>query len=71
MILEHESITERFESLAKQWKADTALLSSATALVSHPAYQRIIALGSAVVPLLLCDLERESTHPPAALPRGR
>jgi hypothetical protein len=59
---EHTTLTERFEFLARQWKAETALLSSTTAMAAHPAYQAIIALGSAVVPLLLRDLQREPAH---------
>ena len=31
-------------------------------MVTHPAYQAIIALGPPVVPLLLHDLEREPFH---------
>jgi hypothetical protein len=31
-------------------------------MVSHPAYQAIIALGPAVVPFVLHDLEREPAH---------
>jgi hypothetical protein len=56
------TIAERFKVLAQQWKAATALLSATSAQVSHPAYQAIIALGPAVVPYLLQDLERESVH---------
>lgn len=56
------ALAERFSTLAKEWKRDTVLLSSTSALVAHPAYQAIIALGLAVVPLLLRDLECESIH---------
>lgn len=52
-------LTEAFEALAQQWKAETALLSSTSAMVRHPAYRAVIALGPPVVPLLLRDLERE------------
>jgi hypothetical protein len=53
---------EQFEALAEQWKAETAVLSSTTAMVTHPAYQTIIALGQPVVPFLLRDLEHNSVH---------
>lgn len=56
------TVTEEFEALARQWKAKTALLSSTSAMVRHPAYRAVIALGWPVVPLLLRDLERERTH---------
>jgi hypothetical protein len=55
-------VSEQFESLAQRWKAETALSSSTTEMVTHPCYQAIIALGPAVVPLLLRELERESVH---------
>ncbi len=38
------------------------MLSSTSAMVRHPAYQAIIALGMPVVPLLLRDLQREPVH---------
>src|SRR5258707_10481354 len=52
----------RFRPLAAEWKDATALLSSTTAMVAHPAYQAIIALGPPVVPLLLQELQREPVH---------
>jgi len=59
-----ESITlaRQFQTLATQWKAATTFLSSTTAMVTHPAYDAIIALGPPVVPLLLQELEREPAH---------
>ena len=59
---ENETISEQFEVLARQWKVETALLSSTKAMTAHPAYQAIIALGPPVVPHLLRDLEREPAH---------
>jgi len=59
---EQAAVAGQFEQLAEQWKAATAFLSSTTAMVNHPAYRAIIALGPLVVPLLLRDLERESVH---------
>ena len=56
------ALAERFAALATEWKKATALESSTTAMTAHPAYQAIIALGPAVVPLLLRDLEREPIH---------
>lgn len=53
---------QQFRMLVDEWKAATALLSSTTAMVAHPAYQAIIALGPPAVPLLLRDLEREPAH---------
>ena len=56
------AVARQFEALAAQWKTATAFTSSATAMVAHPAYQAIIALGPPVVPLLLQELEREPAH---------
>jgi hypothetical protein len=60
--LERKPITERFEALVERWRAETALLSSTTAMTNHPAYRSIIALGSDAIPLLLRELEREGAH---------
>ena len=56
------AVVERFQDLARRWKAETALLSSSTAMIEHPSYQAIIDMGSSVVPLLLRELQREPVH---------
>src|SRR5438874_2017546 len=56
------NLRSRFEALARQWKAETELLSSTTAMVAHPAYQAVIALGMPAVPLILQDLAQEEAH---------
>lgn len=38
------------------------MLSSSTEKAVHPAYQRIIGLGPAVVPLVLRELEQHGGH---------
>ncbi len=60
-------LERRFRELVNEWQADVAPLSSTTARVQHPAYRRVIALGPAVVPLLLRELERRPNHWFAAL----
>lgn len=57
-----ETFEQRFQKLAATWRADTAYLSSCTDMFAHPAYQEIIGLGKAAVPLLLQDLAREPEH---------
>jgi hypothetical protein len=57
-----ESIEEKFQRLAAEWQKAVAHHSSTTLRNSHPAYQKIIGLGPAVVPPLLRDLERNHTH---------
>jgi hypothetical protein len=49
----------RFERLAEQWKAETAHISNTGKKALHPAYQSIIGMGKAAVPLLLAELNRE------------
>jgi hypothetical protein len=60
-------LERRFRELVDEWQAAVAPLSSTSARVQHPAYRQIIALGPAVVPLLLRELERRPNHWFAAL----
>jgi hypothetical protein len=48
-----------FENHADQWETETALESIVTRKAMHPAYQRIIGMGSTVVPLILRRMQRE------------
>lgn len=52
-----ESVEQRFRRLEALWTAETGVLSSYTDIVDHPAFQEIIGLGDAVVPLMLADLQ--------------
>ena len=56
------SIKDTFDALVREWREDTRLLSSVTKMVMHPAYQRIIGLGEAAIPLLLQELEQTRDH---------
>ena len=51
-----------FAALAERWRRETAPLSSATDIALHPAYQRIIGMGQAALPLILAELERAPDH---------
>jgi len=62
-----QTLEEKFQKLAGIWRAETCYLSSTTAIVNHPAYQEIIGLGPAVVPLVLGELEQRLGHWFAAL----
>jgi hypothetical protein len=55
-----ETVEQHVRRLLAQWRAETAVISSSTVLVSHPAYQELIALGEAALPSLFQDLEQ--TH---------
>jgi hypothetical protein len=48
-----------FTQLVARWRAETEYISSTSRLVEHPAYQEIISMGPAVIPLLLCELAQE------------
>lgn len=53
----------RFSEFVRQWKADTAFLSSATETALHPAYQSIIGMGDIAVRFLLKQLASEGDQP--------
>ena len=54
-----ENLRRRFHTLRASWKAGTAFLSSISAMVAHPSYQEIIAMGPAVVPLIVDEMKRD------------
>jgi hypothetical protein len=53
---------QTFQRLAREWREETAHLSSMTKMVMHPKYQRIIGTGPAVLPLLFCELQKNPDH---------
>ena len=67
---ETEENTERqFRQLEAHWEAETKFLSDAHKIIDHPAFQAIIAMGEAVIPYMLRDLEKEPRQWVWALPR--
>jgi hypothetical protein len=64
-----ETVEQRFRRLEAAWEAETAFLSDAHRIIEHPAFQEIISLGEAVVPLMLADLEKGPRLWIWALPR--
>ncbi|MGO9918081.1 MAG: hypothetical protein ACLQIB_25740 [Isosphaeraceae bacterium] len=60
-------LQQKFRRLVAEWETDVAPLSSITVRARHRAYLEIIALGPAVVPLLLRELEQRPNHWFAAL----
>lgn len=56
------SAAERFQALTEWWREGVRFTSSLTEMVLHPAYQRIIGMGPAAVPLLLHELEERPDH---------
>lgn len=53
---------EIFQNLADQWRKDTRHISSLSKMAVHPAYQRIIGMGMAVVPFILKELQQRGGH---------
>jgi hypothetical protein len=55
-----ESIEKKFQRLAAAWLTATAHVSSSSDLVAHPAFQEIVGMGAAAIPLLLRELEKRT-----------
>ena len=55
-------IGQTFDALARTWRDETQFMSSTTDIAMHPAYQRIIGMGPAVIPHLLRELQRRPEH---------
>ena len=60
--LSDDAIAAKFTALAKTWKAERGPQSSITRISVHPAYQQIIGMGDAAVPLILRELESSPDH---------
>ena len=58
----HDDARSRFRELADEWERETCFLSSTTKMVMHPAYQRIIGMGPAAIPLILRELKENRGH---------
>ncbi len=61
------TIQDEFGRLATQWRRDVMFLSDSTERTIHPAYQHIIEMGSAVIPLMLKEISERHEHWFAAL----
>ena len=53
-----QTAEQRFKKLANTWKSETELFSKISKRVMHPAYQKIIGMGEAAIPLILNDLAK-------------
>ncbi len=49
-------LSAKFCELKKKWERDTLFLSSTSEICMHPAYQGIIGMGPAVLPLIMKDM---------------
>lgn len=52
-------VEAEFRRLADWWNRETKYLSNLNKAYQHPAYQQILALGPAVIPVILKDLESD------------
>ncbi len=59
---QHETLEEEFSRLVREWRSETAILSSVRDIAMHPSYQKIIGLSHDAVPLLLRDLALQPDH---------
>ena len=53
----------KFERLVDEWRAQRGAMSSITDMALCPAYQSIIGMGGAAIPLILVHLESEGDDP--------
>ncbi len=60
---------ERFRRLESIWIEQTGHLSSSSKIISNAAFQEIVSLGEAVIPLMLRDLEKKPRLWVWALPK--
>jgi hypothetical protein len=54
-----QSLAQDFQRLDALWRKETAYQSSSTRIRNHPAFREVVALGDAVVPLLLRELQND------------
>ena len=55
--LDPNSLERLFATLRETWRNDTRFQSDQSAILAHPAYYRLIGLGSAVLPHIFRDLQ--------------
>ena len=59
---EQADVESLFHTLASRWESETAAHSSVSQIALNPAYQQIIGLGTAVIPLILRELRQRPNH---------
>ena len=63
LLVESEAdVQQKFDALVEQWNEETGYLSSMTAVLAHPAYQNIIAMGFPAVPLIMRELNQKPDY---------
>ncbi len=59
---EDAAIVRRFDLLVTRCYKETAVLTSVSQIAMHPAYQEIIGIGRAALPLIFRELEQKPHH---------
>jgi hypothetical protein len=59
---EAETLEARFDRLAEVWLRETAVLSSTTQMMAHPAFKEIVSMREPVIPLILKRLGKGEGH---------
>lgn len=54
--------SQKFQSLANQWRKETRHLSLISDIVLNTAYQQIIGMGASAIPLILQELKEQPDH---------
>lgn len=57
-----KELAAEFSELADRWHRETGMYSLEIQKTSHPAYLRIIGMGSKAIPFILRDLEQNGGH---------
>src|SRR3989338_4895582 len=57
-----ETPAQKFRGLVDTWRNETQASSSVTEMAMHPAYQQIIGMWPAAIPLILRELENKPDH---------
>lgn len=57
-----ESDEAKFFHLKELWEKETIMLSSVTTISMHPAYQKIIGMGSKALPLIFQEMKKKPGH---------
>jgi len=55
-------LEKEFQEHLRKWSEETAYISSATQIVLHPSYQRIIGMGPAVLPIIFKNMQETEQH---------
>lgn len=59
---QNDSVEREFSKLAREWRDERHATSSTSKIAMHPAYQKIVGLGPAAIPLILRELQKELDH---------